>query len=410
MAAGKTPQTAESTDELTDGSRGSNLLLSALLAIFIVLTAGTFERFPGMTFVSEGWIALVLGYALIVYPYTKITGGWRLSSLEVYVFGLLGVIPILAGISARMEFGQPLIFGLLAQRDMALVFGSVILLQAFRRYPRLLDATETALMIVVWGTLSIYIGVMILFDPADLASREIGIVTGGAVSRAVFKFDHLFIVFGFLYYGFRGFRRRSWSDYGLALVLLAWLIVGAGGRSMLLAAIGSYVLLVILRSNWSRRLTWLASATVVSLSLISILYALAPGSIAGLGQKFSAAALVLATGESGEDFSSNSRILQFLLVLPYLLSNWLLGSGVLSNQWHGGYDGVLGAYFFPSDRGSVQLWCGWHRIFRNAVRFRRTGGSSGNIFAIPAFARCVHCISALFCGSFASHRILRFLC
>jgi hypothetical protein len=55
-------------------------------------------------------------------------------------------------------------------------------------------------------------------------------------------------------------------------------------------------------------------------------------------------------GEEGNDVSSNARIKEFVIALPFIQSQWLLGNGDLSDQWTGGYGGVIG-YFFPSDLG-----------------------------------------------------------
>jgi hypothetical protein len=75
--------------------------------------------------------------------------------------------------------------------------------------------------------------------------------------------------------------------------------------------------------------------------------------MSSLGGKYIDAFGVILTGEEGSDASANARISETLVALPYIQKNFLLGSGDVSHRWGGGYEGVLGAYFYPSDIGII---------------------------------------------------------
>jgi len=47
-----------------------------------------------------------------------------------------------------------------------------------------------------------------------------------------------------------------------------------------------------------------------------------------------------------------ARIDEIRIVMPYLIENWLMGSGSISVQWNGGWDGVVGA-LRPTDIGII---------------------------------------------------------
>jgi hypothetical protein len=72
--------------------------------------------------------------------------------------------------------------------------------------------------------------------------------------------------------------------------------------------------------------------------------------ISELQTKFIEAMHVVMTGKESSDISANARIFEIALAEPYVNKNTLLGSGLLSNQWQGGFQDRLG-YFHPSDIG-----------------------------------------------------------
>ena len=55
-------------------------------------------------------------------------------------------------------------------------------------------------------------------------------------------------------------------------------------------------------------------------------------------------------GESPDEASSAVRFMEFNIALDYIAKNPILGNGFISNQWHGGWQEIMG-YFYPVDIG-----------------------------------------------------------
>ena len=85
----------------------------------------------------------------------------------------------------------------------------------------------------------------------------------------------------------------------------------------------------------------------------ALLFVFDTGNMIHMAGKFTDAFTVVLTGEPSDDASANARLVETASALPYIEKNWLLGNGDISRQWHGGYEGVLGAFFYPSDVGII---------------------------------------------------------
>lgn len=370
------------------------------LALFLTLTFGTFRYFPGMALLNELWLVVAFAFLAIPYLYWKARGRWRFTLFELYLLAMMAVIPLLAGVTAWREFGQPTIYGVLAQRRMILGAGALAVIYAFRQNRVALIDIEKTLVILVWSSLLLYQFVMVWF------ARE-------------FTFDNAFIVFGLYYYAFVGFRQKSKKHYLLALLLLAYLVVGVGGRSLLVSVLAAFLLFVYRWGSPARLVLFTPRLVAVGLLFMALLYVTNAEYVALFLAKLSDAFTVVLTGKESQDVSANARLSEFTLVVPYIQERWLFGNGDISNQWHGGYEGVLGGYFYPSDIGIVGVlyMYGLVGTLLFAVQFlfawRYAKPLTGNhhralVDAIKGFL-LYYAIHSLVTGRFAHHAEISFM-
>lgn len=328
-----------------------------LLAIALPFSFLTFQFFPGMPLVYESWFVFMALALLLVYAPHRCRKWGQVSNFEIYVLLLAILIPIWSAIAAREEFGQPLLYGLLAQRGMILVAAVPLFtrMSLDRNWIRIRDF-EIVLVGLAWGTLLLYLGMALLLEPSSyFEAYGLGFVSGPS-QGAQFKFDVVFIVFGFYYYGFRGLRRRAWRDYLRAAIFLLFILTIIRGRSLLLALLGVYLFLTIVWTPNKAKLIALVPKIVLSLGFLwMFLIILAPEFTHLIVSKFSDAFTVLFTGEMTDDASANARIQETLVATPYILKNWAFGSGVVSAQWNGGFEIAVGAYFHPPDIGVLGI-------------------------------------------------------
>jgi hypothetical protein len=213
-----------------------------------------------------------------------------------------------------------------------------------------LDDVERALVGLAWLSLVGYAALASLADPAEFAAYDTEFVTGGFTREAAFKFDSAFIVLGFFYYAFLGQVGRAPGRLAMAFPFLLYLVLVDGSRSMLISLGITYAVLSLRWSGARSRLGTAAIVVVLAALPLGLLYAIDAARFDEFLGRMWAALAVVFTGEPAGDPSANERVYETILAWPYLTEHWLLGSGLLSRQWQGGYSGALG-YFYPADIG-----------------------------------------------------------
>lgn len=326
-----------------------------ILVIALPLSFRTFQYFPGFTLIQEAWFILVaLALAFSYLTWRKRQGGTP-KGFEAYVLLLMLVIPFWSALAAWREFDQPMIYGLLVHRYLALIAGVPLLIGiAISRHHITFKDLEAALLILVWSTFALFLVMYLGLNPSSyFDSFGVGFVTG-SMDEAQFKFELVFVVFGFYYYLFRGMRRESPRDYIRAGGLFLFMLLAIRGRSLMLSLLGAYVVLAWLWApNLASRFRFLPKVALAIAVVWAGLFFLNHDLYLALMDKFSDAFTVVFSGDSVDDVSANARIEQTVLAMPYITKNWLTGNGVISNQWSGGTESVMSGYFHPTDIGII---------------------------------------------------------
>jgi hypothetical protein len=326
-----------------------------LLAIVLLMSFRILQFFPGMQYVQELWFAFCwLIFVLTYFPW-KISTGLRFSTFEVYLLVLMVAGILFPAWGASREFGQPLIYGMLAERGVGTFGMWLLLLNALRRRLITLADIEAALLVLAWGTFAIYCLMRLALSPANFSSYGPGFIADSGDGTLIFKLPPYFILYGVVYYALRGFRTRRLKYHALAAVLFLFGAVGLTER-WLTVSMGLTVIIFLFR--WRR-----IGQLVTSLSIFILLTALGlfaamvvrPQIVTSTAGKFGDAFSVISTGTAGTDNSANARLFESVRVLPYIRKHPLLGNGVLSNQWQGGGQQVLGGYFYGTDIGLVGI-------------------------------------------------------
>lgn len=320
------------------------------LVIFFAMSFRLFQFFPGMSPIQESWSILCFVFLVTVYPFWKWRTGWCFSLFELYLLGMMLFIPLMAGFSASREFGQPLVYGILSQRPVALFAAALLLNHCLRHGMFRLRDVERALLSLAWGTLFLYLAMKAFLDPLAFSSGKGFVIEGEHPS---FILPGIFIAFGLYYYVFLGFRTRRRKYYLIAGMLAAFLLSDVGGRSMTVAMFASFVFFIWRWGKARRLITFLPKALAAITLSLGIAYAANPESVSSKFEKFSDAFTVVLTGNEVEDVSANARVLETMIAMPYVQKNPWLGNGNISNQWQGGNEQVLGGYFHPSDIGII---------------------------------------------------------
>jgi hypothetical protein len=81
-----------------------SFVIRSLLVLALPLSFRTFQFFPGMLYVQEGWFVLCCLFVIFVYPFWKLRNGLRVSRFELY---LLLLITSSFSVAAWQAQGRP---------------------------------------------------------------------------------------------------------------------------------------------------------------------------------------------------------------------------------------------------------------------------------------------------------------
>ena len=322
-----------------------------VIAVVILMSFRTLQYFPGMPYVQELWFVLCLLAFATVYPMMKTRMDWRFLPFELYVLLLIPVAILLPAWSSWYEFGQPFVYGILTQRSVILITTCLFFLNALRLRLIKPSEIESALLMLAWSMFAIYSTMRLFLNPANFISYGPGFVVGYDNNFA-FQFSGWFLIYGVGYYFLLGLRLRRLKYYGLAALLFIG-SVGHSGRFSSLS-IALTLLFFLYRSRRVEQATIsLTKFCVLAIIICAAAYLISPDFISKRGEQFSDALTVVFKGTQVEDVSANVRILETGVATTYIKKHPLIGNGVLSNQWNGGANAVIGDYLYATDIGVI---------------------------------------------------------
>ena len=319
------------------------------VAAFMVMAFSVVWTIPGLAFTREAMIA-AMGLALPWLVARKLLSRReRFADYEIYALVILVIVPVAGAAAAAATFGQPVLYGLLAQRGLLMVGAVLMLAMLIDRGRAVAEELEAALKLLAWVNLVGCTLVLILLDPNNYSDMPTFVTDGGGVYNK-FKLPNEFISFGLFYYAVSGSLRRNGRRALLAVPFAAYLVLGIGGRSAMVAAFAAYCIAIFSWAPGARKFSLFLKAGLSAAVFMTVFHLAAPEEFSVLRQKFSDAFNVTFAGAEVDDPSADSRRLQAAMALPYIVENPILGSGVVSNQWNDGYKGLFG-YFHPTDIG-----------------------------------------------------------
>jgi uncharacterized membrane protein len=328
-------------------------LRRGVLALILVLNLRTFEFFPGGRPIEEVWFVICFAAFACLFPLFKIHSNWKFSRLELYLLLTMVVLAFVPATSALRVFGQPLYYGILAKRSVILLGTWVLLLNAWRRgWFDMLDM-ERVLIFLVWMITVVYAAMRLFVNPASFPDAPQGFILGFGLDQS-FSVPGFLLPFGVLFYTLRGIRTGRLADYLLGLVIF-FVATGSSWRTLTLSITGSILFFLFRWRPLDNAILSLARFVAVGALGVGLVQVVRPEAITSVVDHFVQALQVATGGGPGTDPSANVRIIESDAALPYVRANPVLGSGLLSVQWHGGALGVLGVYFSDSDIGLLGI-------------------------------------------------------
>lgn len=336
----------------------SSTLIPKFIGLFptivLFLFATVLRFFPGLEWTFEvTWIICILVFLLVIFSGRLI--------VDIWVFYLIFAAAFLvfsSAMASSREFGQPIIFGVLANRQYFIVFGVISFYLIFAYGLNAADCPRLfGLMILrcFWVNL---IGNFLLQTVGRGAFGQVEALY--VIEEDRLRLSSPFILMGiFYYYELTKKSPNNWRYFLFIFLGLCYFLVFDGGRSNLICI----ALVLLFSSLWGangldKKIFTLIKFFVVSVSVVGGFFIFSGEVGQKLAEKYSEAFFVVMTGQEGLDDSANSRIQQAEIIIDGVEKNPLFGNGFLSAQFHEGFKTFFG-HFHPSDNGFggvVYVW------------------------------------------------------
>lgn len=319
-----------------------------MLILFLPLFFSMARYVPATSWTLELGILLSILTAMFANADRRIAG----TSYDTYIIATAFGLPIIAATSAYLTFGQPILYGLAAQRGCLMAIFALGVWRLIASGRLTLFEINSALVVLAWINLVICVPAFLFLDANNYRGLGSLVSDGGGVYNE-WQFPTAFIIFGAMHYLSVSALTEKLKPALFSLPFVTYMIFLNQGRIAILSLFAGIMLIAIV-GNPRRRLANVVTALFLLISVVAVSYLAMPDNFLDFVSRFSDAIAAALGAYEVSDISANARILQFEIAWPYILNNPITGTGVVSNQWQGGYQQLFG-YFHPSDLGPIGI-------------------------------------------------------
>lgn len=296
----------------------------------------------------------VLLFSMVLFLYFVIDSIQKKELPKVlFVITPIFLIPIFSAISAKTNYGQPIMYGFLAERTKYLITLSVCFIF-------LLEQKKISLMLlenIVVKSAIVYLIIIYLLhifvDPNLLESTDF--VNVSPEKGAIFMMSKslLLVLFFYSYTKCLDFKFSSIKYFVIIALILYALVFLFKTRAITIVAIAIIGAHLLLFTKVKYKLVLASSLVVLFVSVLVIVWIIGLEKFEEIFTLFFSAVNVYLGGEI-LDSSSLGRVLQYDIALDTFKEKMWLGNGFLSVNWNDGYKSYY-KYFHPSDIGWLGL-------------------------------------------------------
>ncbi len=329
----------------------------AILGIVLTLAMKMFQygKFSKFFFQIQAVLLVFLLLFVMAYVIDKLFYNKTFNKVTLYFLLIIAILPFYSAIIAYLEFGQPLFYGILAQRGLILFAVGIWFYYILVLEKMTLSTFESAFLIMAWVSLVGYSLFIWTYDPGQLQNPDEAstFVSNSATSRGlIFKFQTYFITFGAIYYFIKYSIDKKKKDFFAFLLFLGYILFLNQGRQYIMQLSATFLLYLWFHYSLNKLAIIFIKFTFFLLISIIIIQFIMPEFLENTVDHFAQMFTVL-TGEESKDSSSNARIHESIFVFNYFDTHphsILFGTGKISIQWKDGYEFIV-KDFYPSDIG-----------------------------------------------------------
>ncbi len=297
--------------------------------------------------------ALYVGAIFVYLAYRAISrvvaGNFRFNSLEIYLI-LLFFLPVWAANGARLEFGQPLFYGVAALRDFYLIFGALIVYNMLRNKEVSMELVERMFLATAWFSILMFYFMTLFTNPKQYQDTGLAGANTAKGGDVYYRFNMAFVFLGTIYYFVKGFYHRKIHYFAISFFFLFYVVFLRFDRTCMAVLIASLGLFYLTALTTRKQILVILSVLVpgILVFLLGLLF---------LPQLFEqyyfmfADAMATLLGTYSAEGEESVRLRELEIALEYIAKNPITGNGKVSQQWvEGGYNYFLG-FFYASDVG-----------------------------------------------------------
>ncbi len=338
----------EKTHNFSDNQRLPPFIAYLFLFLIYVSTFRIFATLPleglHQSVSTAGIIIFSVYYLLNVSVNLR---NYRITKIDLLLW-LFILVNLIAAYTGNKVFGQPFLYGLLAQRSVLLSLSGILLLSFLNKGLVTIRQVERSFFFISLLLLLACYFFTLFVDPSVFSSDEF--VTYSPIRGYRYRFQFALVVMLLFYSLFKVTQERKKRYSIVVLLILIYMIFFLQSRTSLVVLF--ITLSVYFYRNYSLKrkvriivlyggLLLVSAAAFISFGYTTMIdrYRLLYNNV-----------LDAFTNEAPVEASSAIRFMEYNTALEYIARNPVLGNGFISSQWKGGYQNIFG-YFYPVDIG-----------------------------------------------------------
>ena len=323
------------------------LMYQLLWFLFFANAFACFVRIPARTVVDVS-SGIFLGILVIHYGYEWLRA---LKTKKVKMISLLMLplilMPVISAIQAARVFGQPVIYGFLAQRQVFMALCAHFIVTSLERKWLSEESFEKYFVRSLQILLFIFLIFYMFVNPSRFIDTDFVTLSPNKGFR--YEFPDSCIYGLFLYSLFKVWIQKEKKWWLTVLFSLFYILVYLLDRTQLVALAGTVGLYVLLNFSISRMIRMVILGAFGILLVFGLLAFMAPDFL-NKNLKLYATAFETLTGEKVAESSTNIRFLESKIALAGFTDHQAIGVGFLSTRWNDGFR-MINKYFYPTDVG-----------------------------------------------------------
>lgn len=315
--------------------------------IFFANAFSIFGRVPNRIFVDVTSISfLFILLTHYVFEWYKAISLRKIKNITLIMLPFL-MMPLVSAIQANKVFGQPMIYGLLAQRQLTMVLSAHFIATALGDGWISIEKFEKYFVRSLHIMLFIFLIFYMFVNPARFLDTDFVTLSPNKGYRYEFPDSCIYGLFLYSLFKIWVSKEKGWA---LSAVMSSfYILVYLMDRTQLIAIAGTIAVYVIFNFSFPRIIRTAILAGVGGIITFGMLALVAPNFLEK-NIKLYVTAVETLSGEKVAESSTYVRFMESQIALDGFVKHPMLGVGFLSARWNDGFRS-LNKQFYPVDVG-----------------------------------------------------------